>query len=436
MNTPGIYYALSYCMGVGAFLLVIPWRFDRRRTFAGWLVFCLALTGIMTVSDGVKALFIPLMILYVCMLVSFFRLFGKFNLAVAVYFGMRTFIVGEFCASLGWLIVFLWQRYILRGNVDHIISFLITMFIYILFYGVVYSVEKKYQSVNVDIRLAVREIFSVALITLSIFTVSNLSYIVGDTMAIGSVREVIFYVRTVVDMAGCAVLYAYHVQRGELAARLELAKLSSVLDMQYHNYEMLDSAMEIVNQKYHDLKYQINLLKEGAGADNLAGILQIEEEIKSYEAQNKTGHKIVDTILTAKALYCQKNWIEMTAVVDGAALAFMDDMDVSSLFGNMIDNAIEAVMRVEDKKRRLIHLAVSKRKGFLCIRMENEYVPDLTFVDGIPQTIKSSKTEHGYGIKSMQSTVKKYGGSLRIHTQGTQFSLGILIPMAYKEEFL
>lgn len=429
MNTPGIYYALSYCMAAGALLYVIPWRFNGRKTMTAWLLFSLLLSGIMYISDGERLLFIPLMLLYVGMMILLFKLTGRFGWSVAAYFGMRCFIIGEFCASLGWLLVFLWQKYVLTRLVAPPILLLCTIFIYILFYGSTYAIEKKYTDINANLHFSLREIFSVALITVSIFTVSNLSYIVGDSMAIGSVREIIFYVRTVVDMAGCAVLYAYHVQRGELGARLELQKLTGILDMQYHNYEMLDSAMEMVNQKYHDLKYQINLLKAGRGQEDLSGILQIEEDIKSYEAQNKTGHKIVDTILTAKALYCQKNWIELTAVVDGKALSFMDDMDVSSLFGNMIDNAIEGVMRVEDKKRRIIHLAVSRRQGFLCIRMENEYVPDLTFVDGIPQTIKKSKADHGYGIKSMQSTVQKYGGSLRISTEGTRFCVGILLPL-------
>lgn len=434
MNTPGIYYAISYWMSAGVWLLLCRRRFLVACTVMWWAVIGAFLSAVMIASDGTKQLFIPLMFLYVGLLIVLCKGLANIDWNRAVYGGLCIFIIGEFCASFVWLCVFLFQTYIWKKNLPFFFSVAVAAVLYVIFYCAVYGGGRRLKGGTGagacgKTHLTGRELFSVILITISTFTVSNLSYIVGGTMAIGGVREVVFYVRTVVDMAGCAVLYAYHVQRGELEAKLEVEKLSAVLDMQYQNYEMLNSAMEIVNRKYHDLKYHINILKEGALSGDLRGILQIEEEIKSYEAQNKTGHKIIDTILTAKALYCQNNWIELTAVVDGETLSFMSDIDVSSLFGNMIDNAIEGVMRVLDKEKRMIHLAVSRRNHFLCIRIENEFVPDLIFVDGVPQTSKKSSANHGFGIKSMQETVRKYGGSLRIQMEGTKFSLGILIPL-------
>lgn len=46
----------------------------------------------------------------------------------------------------------------------------------------------------------------------------------------------------------------------------------------------------------------------------------MEQEIRSYEAQNKTGNEVLDTILTSKSLYCQQHGITLTCVADGAAL--------------------------------------------------------------------------------------------------------------------
>lgn len=51
----------------------------------------------------------------------------------------------------------------------------------------------------------------------------------------------------------------------------------------------------------------------------------------------------------------------------------MDVMDISALFGNALDNAIESVKKIPDREKRLIHVAVAKQKGFLRIRVENCY---------------------------------------------------------------
>ena len=83
---------------------------------------------------------------------------------------------------------------------------------------------------------------------------------------------------------------------------------------------------------------------------------EMEAEIRQYEAQNKTGNKVLDTVLTSKSLYCNKNGITFTCVADGTLLDFMDVMDICSIFGNALDNAIECEMKILDKEKRLIHV--------------------------------------------------------------------------------
>ena len=58
----------------------------------------------------------------------------------------------------------------------------------------------------------------------------------------------------------------------------------------------------------------------------------MEEEIRQYETQNKTGNEVLDTLLGAKGIECQKEEIELTCVADGSLLEFMDVMDICSIF--------------------------------------------------------------------------------------------------------
>ncbi len=80
----------------------------------------------------------------------------------------------------------------------------------------------------------------------------------------------------------------------------------------------------------------------------------------------------MDTLLTAKSLYCKNKNISFTFVVDGKVLNFIDNIDLYALFGNLVDNAIETVEKIKDIDQRIIHLSVYVKKSFLNIRLCNE----------------------------------------------------------------
>ena len=107
----------------------------------------------------------------------------------------------------------------------------------------------------------------------------------------------------------------------------------------------------------------------------------------------------------------------------------MDPLDIATLFGNILDNAIESVSKIEHKERRLIHVAVVKQKGFVRIRVENCYEEQPKTDGENLVTSKEDKRYHGFGIKSIKTTVKKYGGSTAIQAEKGWFEIRILIPI-------
>jgi sensor histidine kinase regulating citrate/malate metabolism len=209
----------------------------------------------------------------------------------------------------------------------------------------------------------------------------------------------------------------------------ELDAVQSTLQTQYQQYKQSRESIEVINMKYHDMKHQIQFLKNEQDPVKRNEFLdRMENEIKSFELQNKTGNAILDTILTGKSLYCYKHGITMTSVADGKLLDFMDVVDICNIFGNALDNAIESVMRIEDKEKRLIHVTVSKLNDFVMIRIENYYEGSL-FTDGSDYiTTKSDKKYHGYGIKSIKYTADRYEGAVYINTDNNWFDIKIVIP--------
>jgi sensor histidine kinase regulating citrate/malate metabolism len=128
-------------------------------------------------------------------------------------------------------------------------------------------------------------------------------------------------------------------------------------------------------------------------------------------------------------MYCDKHGITLTSVVDGKLLDFMNAMDICSIFGNALDNAIESELKIPNKEKRLIHVTVSQQRNFLMIRFENYFEGDLKYREGILATTKKEQGFHGYGIKSIKYTVNKYGGAVGITAENNWFDLKILIPI-------
>ena len=120
-------------------------------------------------------------------------------------------------------------------------------------------------------------------------------------------------------------------------------------------------------------------------------------------------------------------------MADGKKLSFMRSSDLYALFGNIIDNAIEAVS-VLDEDKRTISLSVSEKSGFIVINIYNRYDGELSFESGLPRTTKSDESMHGFGMKSVQATCEKYGGSMSIRTDKNVFNLNIIIPKTEEKE--
>ncbi|MCR4999620.1 MAG: ATP-binding protein [Lachnospiraceae bacterium] len=429
INTPGYYYAIAYIAAVFIMILCLPKRENKLwRSIAAGGIGILTLI-ISVITDGILDIFFPVMLFYVLAIIGTIILVCDVHVMMAVYTGVRAFIMAEFVAAVEWgLYYFFRQPFHLPANPLTQSVFLLV--VDGLLFGLFYYLEREESEDTVHLAIHFRELFPVVLMGMITFASSNSMVLIGRGLFGEQVLTGFFIIRALVDLVGVTLIFSYHRQLLDMMAQNEREKLQNMLEMQYQNYEVLQKSMEIVNIKYHDLKHQIALLKEDASrADALESLEKMEREISIYEAQNKTGNPVLDTILTAKSLYCQGHWIELTVVAEGEALSFMDPMDLTSLFGNMLDNAIESVEKIEEKERRLIHLAVTTQRGFVRIRLENRYQQKPIILNGRIETTKSNRSYHGYGLKSIEATVQKYGGSLTIDAHDGWFEERILLPI-------
>ena len=428
LNTPGYYYAIAYALSVFVIACTNERKLGRWKLAAVSCVQFALLLFFMTETDGVRQeLFIPSMMVIVGLLLGYIYICNDFSFREAGFYCVKAFINGEFAASMCWQIYY-YLRYV-RGMHGEHWRWVELVLVYAVIFAILTLIELNLKKDLEELHITRRELLVVIIIAASVFAMSNLSYLDQNGLFSGSFVMDIFIIRTLVDLSGIAVLYAYHIQVKEVQIRFEKDALHNIMEMQYKNYQLSKENIDMVNQKYHDLKHQINILKTQSYTGKSTSYLEkMEREIRVYETQNKTGNQILDAVLTNKAMICQNKEIELKFIVDGGALSFMEDMDVSALFGNMLDNAIESAEKQQEKQKRLIWLYVTKEKQFVRIRTENYCDEKIRFKNGMPVTTKKDRRLHGYGMKSIKSTVEKYHGSVVAAQENNWFELKILLP--------
>lgn len=427
-DIPRIYTALAEWLACVIFILPLKKRFHRPQTAALMVGALLIQALFLSLTDDILIYFwIPCMIIAVLMMIGL--IYGSADISPidAGYFGSIAFVVAEFMASFEWQVA----CYFGLGETPWAPGSLLALaFLYSVIALFFYKVISKHIPQDGRMNITRREYLSAVLIGIAVFAVSNISFISVNTPFSSQYSFEIGNIRTIVDVGGIAILYAHLIQCCELRVRQELEAVQSVLQNQYVQYKQARESIELVNYKYHDLKHQIAFLRSEEDPKKREAFLQrMEDEIRQYEAQYKTGNKVLDTVLTTKGLYCAKHKITFTCVADGTLLDFMDVMDICSIFGNALDNAIESQLKIPDKEKRLIHVTVSRQKGFLLLKFENYYESELSFKEGKLVTTKEEKAFHGYGLKSIQYTVNKYDGAMTIDTRDNWFDLKILIPI-------
>ena len=224
----------------------------------------------------------------------------------------------------------------------------------------------------------------------------------------------------------CQVILSWGLQ-----TRLQMEQIARRFERE--RYAAVKEAMDTVNIKCHDLKYQE--WKNRADELKTKSDEELEKVIDEYSRFTYTGNTALDVVLSEINQQCSKYSIRTSYVTDGALLSFMDDEDVYSLFGNLLSNAVEAVSKCPKDKRTMGVRIESCCPTLLSITVYN-YCGEGEFVfkDGLPQTTKRHHELHGFGLKSVRRVCDKYDATLDIAPDKGFFNVNILMPIQETEE--
>lgn len=213
--------------------------------------------------------------------------------------------------------------------------------------------------------------------------------------------------------------------------RLDLDTLEQLEKKNRDQYEISRDTVDIINTKCHDLKKMLASLGSG-GLVTPQEIAELQDKISIYDSFIDAQNKTLSLVLSEKSLYCEKNGIRLSVMAYAPRLDFMSKTDIYSLFGNILDNAIEAVIKSEEENKE-IFLSVKEVGNMIIVHQSNVFDGELNVKNGEILTRKEDRTQHGYGILSIRRTAEKYGGGVKIKANENLFTLDIMLPLPAAE---
>lgn len=209
-----------------------------------------------------------------------------------------------------------------------------------------------------------------------------------------------------------------------IIVKSEKMTLERINEEESKHYKISKENMELLNIKCHDIKHFLN----SAAQDGGEGVKEMQALVDAYDNTIRTGLSVLDIILYEKNVQCRRNGIKLTFWGDGSCLSFMNIMDIYSLFGNILTNAIEGVEKLVSEERKVISLTVEQKGNVVYISEMNYCEGELKFQGGLPVTTKGEEPGyHGFGMKSMRRIAKKYNGDVSVDVKDSLFCLSAYV---------
>lgn len=214
-----------------------------------------------------------------------------------------------------------------------------------------------------------------------------------------------------------------HLREQEQQKQITIERMSRQFD--YYQAKLKDE--EKVRSLYHDMKNHLLVLQgKIASPETAAMVEKLQSQVAMYEDYVHTGNDILDIILKEKSELARERNIALSITADLNNIDFIEPLDISTIFGNGLDNAIEASEKLSEGERAILVKAVKVQK-FFSVLIENNCSQES--MNAKSRTAKQDKFFHGFGISNMRKTAEKYGGQLTTKCENGKFTLKILIPI-------
>lgn len=198
-----------------------------------------------------------------------------------------------------------------------------------------------------------------------------------------------------------------------------------LMEQRQQQFLLSKVSADALRRNYHDLKNILLYLEQASNKEEIrAYTRRVMGEIQPFETLVRTGNETMDILLSEKLSICQAEQIECTIDVEGPLFDFVDPLELCTIVGNGMDNAIEASLKLPAPGQRRILVKSARRGDYALFSVRNNCLPS---ADGSLRTTKPNPEEHGYGISNIRRAAQAYSGEVACQQGDGTFLLTVLL---------
>ncbi len=231
-----------------------------------------------------------------------------------------------------------------------------------------------------------------------------------------------------------AVIFIILEKYTEMMKKVRMAQLSDMKkDMERANYDHIDKANLIYKKYLHDMHKYFNQFRILAAKGETQMIVRIVDQVEGeLKAEESSIIYCKDTILNVllgeyEGRAKEQGISAKFFVEEGLDMGFISDGDKISMFGNLLDNAMEAAAWCQEGERWMRVQVYMGNPYFLIVQIKNSCSPKIGSSKGRFFTTKSDGKNHGLGIRIVEDLAEKYGGSLELKAEGGTFEALLMV---------
>lgn len=210
----------------------------------------------------------------------------------------------------------------------------------------------------------------------------------------------------------------------ELELQLKLSKITKEYEVHIHESSKMLKALR------HDLKNHFIVLAGYLDSENIIEAKKYLEQVKGKMMQTENivyvDNIALSALLTEKSNRCKNKGIYFYTEFNRDAKLTIPDVDLCTIMGNLLDNAIEAAEQVE-KENKEIGIVIKVKEKIIQIVCHNDYKIEPKIEKGKFKSLKKEKNNHGMGLKNIEVIVDKYDGIMKFNYEDNLFCIEIIL---------
>ena len=229
--------------------------------------------------------------------------------------------------------------------------------------------------------------------------------------------------------------YLYDSLAENYIKKSKLALLQKENELYSRQCEIMQSSTEDLQAFRHDMSNQLiilnHLLEEGKDEEARRQLDQLSHFIKGKVIYSTSGNTIIDGLVNYKLQSVASENIKVETEIVVPKQLNIDIADFVTLLGNLLDNALEALKKV-DREQRILTIKIMFSQERLIGRITNTYCGEIYLKDDKILTSKKEKQKHGYGLSNVEKIIKKYNGYMEIDYANWEFRVDFIIYLPQK----